>query len=150
MNITIREIKVDDYAILILLFTEFATFEKLPEKMTNTVDKMTDEQDFFNGFVALNDSDEIVGYVTHFYAYYTWIGKSLYMDDLYVKEEFRGHGIGTKLIKKVIEYAKTTNCHKVKWQVSDWNKPAIEFYKSLGASIDSVESNCDLILENTQ
>ena len=146
MNITIREIKVDDFTGLISLFTEFATFEKTPEKMTNTVDRMTVEQEFFNGFVALNDSEEIVGYVTHFFAYYTWIGKSLYMDDLYVKEEFRGHGIGTELINKVIEYAKTTNCQKVKWQVSEWNKPAIEFYKSLGASIDSVESNCDLLL----
>lgn len=146
MNITIREIKADDFIGLISLFTEFATFEKTPEKMTNTVDRMTVEQEFFNGFVALNDSEEIVGYVTHFFAYYTWIGKSLYMDDLYVKEEFRGHGIGTELINKVIEYAKTTNCQKVKWQVSEWNKPAIEFYKSLGASIDSVESNCDLLL----
>lgn len=146
MNITIREIKADDFTGLISLFTEFATFEKTPEKMTNTVDRMTVEQEFFNGFVALNDSEEIVGYVTHFFAYYTWIGKSLYMDDLYVKKEFRGHGIGTGLINKVIEYAKTTNCQKVKWQVSEWNKPAIEFYKSLGASIDSVESNCDLLL----
>jgi len=146
MNITIREIKADDFTGLISLFTEFATFEKTPEKMTNTVDRMTVEQEFFNGFVALNDSEEIVGYVTHFFAYYTWIGKSLYMDDLYVKEEFRGHGVGTELINKVIEYAKTTNCQKVKWQVSEWNKPAIEFYKSLGASIDSVESNCDLLL----
>lgn len=146
MNITIREIKADDFSGLITLFTEFATFEKTPEKMINTVDRMTVEQEFFNGFVALNDSEEIVGYVTHFFAYYTWIGKSLYMDDLYVKEEFRGHGIGTELINKVIEYAKTTNCQKVKWQVSEWNKPAIEFYKSLGASIDSVESNCDLLL----
>lgn len=146
MNITIREIKADDFTGLISLFTEFATFEKTPEKMTNTVDRMTVEQEFFNGFVALNDSEEIVGYVTHFFAYYTWIGKSLYMDDLYVKEEFRGHGIGTELINKVIEYAKTTNCQKVKWQVSEWNRPAIEFYKSLGASIDSVESNCDLLL----
>src|SRR5690554_55313 len=146
MNITIREIKADDFTRLISLFTEFATFEKTPEKMTNTVDRMTVEQEFFNGFVALNDSEEIVGYVIHFFAYYTWIGKSLYMDDLYVKEEFRGHGIGTGLINKVIEYAKTTNCQKVKWQVSEWNKPAIEFYKSLGASIDSVESNCDLLL----
>lgn len=146
MNITIREIKADDFTGLITLFTEFATFEKTPEKMANTVDRMIVEQEFFNGFVALNDSEEIVGYVTHFFAYYTWIGKSLYMDDLYVKEEFRGHGIGTELINKVIEYAKTTNCQKVKWQVSEWNKPAIEFYKSLGASIDSVESNCDLLL----
>jgi GNAT superfamily N-acetyltransferase len=146
MNFTIRAINTDDYPELISLFTEFAAFEKLPEKMTNSVDKMIAEQEYINGFVAINDFGEIVGYVTYFYAYYTWIGKSLYMDDLYVKAEFRGHGIGTKLINEVIKYAKTTNCHKVRWQVSEWNKPAIDFYKSLGASINSVESNCDLLV----
>jgi GNAT superfamily N-acetyltransferase len=144
--ITIRQIKVDDYVELISLFTEFAIFEKLPEKMINSVDKMIAEQEYFNGFVALNGIGEIVGYATYFFAYYTWVGKSLYMDDLYVKAKFRGHGIGTKLINEVIKYAKTTNCHKVRWQVSEWNKPAIDFYKSLGASIDNVESNCDLLV----
>ncbi len=146
IDITIRQIKVDDYVELISLFTEFATFEKLPKKMINSVDKMIAEQEYFNGFVALNDLGEIVGYATYFFAYYTWVGKSLYMDDLYVKAKFRGHGIGTKLINEVIKYAKTTNCHKVRWQVSEWNKPAIDFYKSLGASIDNVESNCDLLV----
>lgn len=115
--------------------------------MSNSVDKMIAEQEYFNGFAAINDLGKIVGYVNYFFAYYTWIGKSLYMDDLYVKEEFRGHGIGTKLINEVIKHAKSTNCHKVRWQVSEWNKPAIDFYKSLGASIDNVESNCDLILK---
>ncbi len=146
MNFTIREIRTSDYVELISLFKEFAIFEKLPEKMTNSIDKMIAEQQYFKGFIAFNDFDQIVGYVTFFYAYYTWIGKSLYMDDLYVKEKFRGQGIGSKLINEIIKYAKTTNCHKVRWQVSEWNKPAIDFYKNLGASIDSVESNCDLLL----
>jgi len=45
----------------------------------------------------------------------------------------------------VIDYAKETKCHKLRWQVSTWNNPAIEFYKSLGAEIDHTEQNCDLI-----
>lgn len=68
------------------------------------------------------------------------------MDDLYVKAAYRGNGIETKLINQVINHAKATNCHKVRWQVSEWNGPAIDFYKSLGATISSVESNCDLLL----
>lgn len=70
----------------------------------------------------------------------------MYMDDLYVKRDFRGNGLGTKLIKKVIEKAKSDKCNKLRWQVSEWNQPAINFYKNLGATVDSVESNCDLSL----
>lgn len=69
------------------------------------------------------------------------------MDDLYVKPEFRINGIGTKLINKVIEFAKDSKCHKLRWQVSKWNKPAIDFYKKIGATIDYIERNCDLILD---
>jgi len=107
---------------------------------------MKKEKEFFNCFVAVNDTKKIVGYVTYFFCYYTWIGKSLYMDDLYIKESFRGQGIGTKLIKEVIDFAKKENCHRLRWQVSSWNKPAISLYKSLGADIDGTEQNCDLLL----
>ncbi|WP_394335214.1 GNAT family N-acetyltransferase [Alkalitalea saponilacus] len=128
------------------MFHEFAEFEKLPDKMVNSVEQMEAESDFINGFVVLNETKTIIGYVTYFFAYYTWIGKSMYMDDLYVKRDFRGSGIGTKLIKKVIEKAKSDKCNKLRWQVSEWNQPAIDFYKNLGATVDSVESNCDLSL----
>ncbi|SKC23495.1 Acetyltransferase (GNAT) family protein [Alkalitalea saponilacus] len=114
--------------------------------MVNSVEQMEAESDFINGFVVLNETKTIIGYVTYFFAYYTWIGKSMYMDDLYVKRDFRGSGIGTKLIKKVIEKAKSDKCNKLRWQVSEWNQPAIDFYKNLGATVDSVESNCDLSL----
>jgi ribosomal protein S18 acetylase RimI-like enzyme len=68
------------------------------------------------------------------------------MDDLYVKNSFRGMGIGTQLINKVIDYAKASKCKRLRWQVSEWNRPAIAFYKSLGATVNGVESNCDLNL----
>jgi len=145
MTVTIRKIDERDFLVLISLFKEFALFEKLPEKMTNSVEQMLREKEYFTGFVALNDADEIVGYATYFFGYYTWIGKSLYMDDLYVRPDFRGAGVGTKLISEVIAFAKAENCKKLRWQVSEWNQPAIDFYKSLGANVDAVESNCDLV-----
>jgi len=145
MDIHIRKIEEMDYESLILLFREFALFEKLPDKMTNSLEQMLEEKDHLSGFVAVNTQNEIIGYVTYFFAYYTWTGKSLYMDDLYVRPEFRAKNVGTKLINRVIAFAKTENCRKLRWQVSEWNQPAIEFYKSMGADIDSVESNCDLI-----
>ena len=145
MTVTIRPIEERDYATLILLFQEFSHFEKLPEKMTNSVEQMLAEKEFLTGLVALNPENEILGYVTYFFGYYTWIGKSLYMDDLYVRPDFRGAGVGTKLINEVIAFAKAENCKKLRWQVSEWNQPAIDFYKSLGANVDAVESNCDLV-----
>lgn len=147
MEIIIRSSDEADYSQIFDLFKEFATFVKLPEKMTNSVDRMNMEKDFFNCFVAETSDKRIIGYVTYFFCYYTWIGKSLYMDDLYVQHEYRAKGIGTKLINKVIEFAKDSKCHKLRWQVSEWNTHAIDFYKKLGATIDSVEQNCDLIFD---
>ena len=147
MEITLRKAEEVDYLQITELFKEFATFEKMPEKMTNTVDKMINEKDFFNCFVAETATKQIIGYATYFFGYYTWSGKSMYMDDLYVKPEYRANGTGTRLINNVIELAKSSQCHKLRWQVSGWNKPAIGFYKSLGASIDGTEQNCDLIFD---
>ena len=145
MTVTIRPIEERDYATLIFLFQEFAHFEKLPEKMTNSVEQMLREKEYLTGFVAVSPEDEILGYATYFFGYYTWIGKSLYMDDLYVRPNLRGAGVRTKLINEVIAFAKAENCKKLRWQVSEWNQPAIDFYKSLGANVDAMESNCDLV-----
>ncbi|WP_159519229.1 GNAT family N-acetyltransferase [Sunxiuqinia indica] len=145
MEAKFRKIKKTDFPKLIELFKEFATFQRMPGKVTNTEKQMLQESDYVNGFVACQGR-EVIGYVTCFFAYYTWIGKSLYMDDLYVKPQFRGQGVGTKLINQVIEFGQAQNCKKLHWQVSEWNQPAIDFYKSIGASVDGVESNCDLPL----
>ncbi len=143
MNFKIRPIKNADYEDLISMFVEFATFQKMPDSVTNSVNQMAEESDFLNGFVVENDSGELIGYATCFYAYFTWIGKSLYMDDLYVKPDYRRKGLGQKLIESVIDKAKADKCKKVHWQVSKWNQNAIDFYKSIGAKVDSVEANCD-------
>jgi len=145
MTVNIRKIETGDFNVLINFFKEFALFEKLPDKMINSVEQMLLEKEYLTGFVAVNSGNQIVGYVTYFFGYYTWIGKSLYMDDLYVQTDSRGLGVGTKLINEVIEFAKAENCKKLRWQVSEWNQPAIDFYKSLGANVDAVESNCDLV-----
>ena len=142
----IREIETEDYEELLKLFREFAVFEKLPHKMTNSVSQMETEVEFIKGFVVIGSDNRMIGYATYFYTYYTWIGKSMYMDDLYVKPGFRGKGIGTDLIGRVIEKAREDRCKKLRWQVSEWNKPAIAFYNNLGAKIDGVQLNCDLNL----
>jgi ribosomal protein S18 acetylase RimI-like enzyme len=147
MHFTIRKIQETDFPVLLSLFMEMAVFETLPDSVTNSLEQMYRDKDYINGFVAINENNEIIAYATYFFTYFTFVGKSLYMDDLYVKKEYRSQKIGSKLIDKVIEFAKSENCSKLRWQVSKWNTPAIEFYKNLGAIIDGVESNCDLMLK---
>lgn len=112
--------------------------------MINSLEQMTKEKAFIDGFTMKDDKNNIIGYVTFFIAYYTWSGKSLYMDDLYVCPQYRGLGLGTNLINQAIAFAKENECNKMRWQVSSWNEAAIKFYKSIGAEIDDVENNCDL------
>lgn len=142
----IRAATKNDFQQLVGLFLEFATFENLQHRMINSLEQMLKEQEFFNGFVAVLSNGQIVGYATWFFTYYTFTGKAMYMDDLYITPDWRGKGLGSLLIKQVITKAKEANCNKLRWQVSEWNGPAIAFYKQLGAEIDEVERNCNLDL----
>ena len=103
---------------------------------------MQEEKDLINFFVA-EDAGHVIGIIVYFFAYYTWVGKSLYVDDLYVKPEYRGKKIGTQLLTKVFEIAKHENCKRVRWQVMDWNERAIGFYRKIGAKTGDKWFNCD-------
>ena len=92
MKYNIRKANVSDFQGILLLIKELAEFENAPEKVLNSVDQMKAEQDCFECFVAVSVEGEIIGMALYFFAYYTWVGKSLYLDDLYVKKEFRGYG----------------------------------------------------------
>lgn len=146
-NIIIREANEKDFPAVLSLIKELATFEKAPDKVTNTIDQMKLEKNFFYCLVAETEEKEIVGMAICFFAYYTWVGKSLYVDDLIVKEKFRRQGIGTLLLRKIFEVARKENCKRVRWQVINWNKAAINLYKKAGAVIDNEWSNCDFDTE---
>lgn len=144
MEIKIRLAEEKDFVQIFDLIHELAVFENQADQLINSPERMMSEKEYFNCYVAETADNKIVGYATFIFCYYTWVGKSLYMDDLYVLPEFRGKGIGTLLIGKVIDYARETGCHRLRWQVSNWNAKAIVFYKSLGAVINETEQNCDL------
>jgi GNAT superfamily N-acetyltransferase len=144
MEIKIRLAEERDFARILELIYELAVFENQTDQLVNSVERMTAEKEFFNCYVAETSDKMIVGYATFIFCYYTWVGKSLYMDDLYVLPAYRGKGIGTLLISKVIDYARESKCHRLRWQVSKWNDRAIVFYKSLGAVINETEQNCDV------
>ena len=144
MNITIRKTEPKDYPAVLELIKELALFERAPEKVTNTVGLMQTEDQYFQSIVAETNDGEIAGMAIYFFAYYTWVGKSLYLDDIVVKEKYRGNKIGTKLLDRVIEFGKENNCKRIRWQVLDWNADAIEFYKKYGAKLDGEWINCDM------
>lgn len=147
MNFSIEKIKDSDFEPLFALFQEFASFQNLLDLVKNSVEQMRREKEYLKGFTVKDENNDMIGYVTYFYTYHTWSGKCIYMDDLYIREKYRGHGLGTLLINKVLEVGKETKCNKMRWQVSNWNNQAIAFYENLGAILNRVEMNCDLELK---
>lgn len=144
MSIRIRNAVEDDFPSVLSLIKELAEFEKAPDKVTNSVELMKMEKDFFHCFVAETDDKEIIGIALYFFVYYTWVGKSLYLEDIFVKSSFRGKNIGTALMEKIFETAKTEDCKRIRWQVLNWNYKAIEMYKKIGAEIDEEWCNCTI------
>jgi ribosomal protein S18 acetylase RimI-like enzyme len=142
MKIIIRKAGENDFPAILSLIKELADFEKAPEKVTNTVEQMKQEKEYFQCFIAETGAGKIVGMALFYFVYYTWVGKSLYLDDIYVKASFRKLRIGTELLRKVFEIARKENCRRVRWQVLNWNKAAIEMYKKCGAEIDNNWLNC--------
>jgi diamine N-acetyltransferase len=136
-----------DFPAILSLIREFAVFQKTPEKVTITEEGMRQNKDLFQGFVAELPGGAIAGFASFFFAYYSWSGKALYLDDLYVRAESRGSGIGKALLLTLVEQARGAGCIKMRWQVSQWNEHAIHFYRSLGAEVDGTELNCDLKLK---
>ncbi len=143
MNFSIRKATEADFPSVLGLIKELAAFENATEKVTNSVEQMITEQEHFDCFVVENEKKEIIAMALYYFTYFTWVGKSLYLDDLYVQEKYRGNKIATALLKKIFKIAKENNCKRVRWQVLDWNTKAIGFYKKIGATIDKEWFNCD-------
>ncbi len=146
-NYTIRKADENDFPQILEMIKELALFERAPDKVINSVEYMKQEKDLFGCLVVENDNSEIIAMALYFYAYFTWVGKSLYLDDLYVKPDYRGKGIGSLLLDEIYEIAKAENCKRLRWQVINWNTPAIKLYEKAGATIDNEWSNCDFDFE---
>lgn len=147
MTITIRHATETDFPAVLSLVKELAAYQQTPEKVLVTIEQMAAEKEYFRCLVAENSQKEIIGIASYFFAYYTWVGKSLYLDDLVVMQSYRGQGVGAKLLDAIINIAKQENCKRVRWLVSDWNHSAIEFYKKRGVEMDTESYVCDLNAE---
>jgi GNAT superfamily N-acetyltransferase len=143
MNIKIRIAVEEDFPGVLGLIKELAAYERSPHKVTNSVELMKKEKDLFRCFVAEAENGEIIGIALYFFAYYTWVGKSLYLEDIYVKEQFRRQNIGTLLLDRIFEVAIDEDCKRVRWQVLNWNTSAINMYRKNGAEVDDEWYNCN-------
>ena len=134
----IRKGEQKDMKSVLELIQELAVFEKEPDAVELTVADL--ERDgfgsnpLFHTFVAEID-ENIVGIALYYYRYSTWKGKTIHLEDLIVKENQRGSGVGFALYSKIIEQGKIDNVRRIEWAVLDWNIQAIEFYKKSGAKI---------------
>lgn len=142
MEVNIRRAVEEDFPAILKLIKELAEYERSPEAVTNTVEQMRREQNHFRCFVADNAEDGIMGMALYFFAYFTWVGKSIYLEDIIVSKQFRNRKIGAALMQRVMQEARDENCKRVRWQVLDWNEPAIGFYRKCGAEISGDWLNC--------
>ena len=134
------------------LVRELALFEKAPEEVITTPEEYArdafGDRSFFEFFVAEDPSDGVVGIALFYFGYSTWKGKILYLDDLVITESWRRKGIGSLLLDRLVHFAKENNAKQVRWQVLDWNQPAIKMYQKVGAQLDEEWINCKLELDD--
>lgn len=140
-NITIREGNPSHFSQILELIHTFSHFQKTPDKVTVTLEQMIADQDLFKCIVAEKDG-KVIGFASYFFAYYSWSGKGLYIDDLYVKDEYRQQQVGKTLWDALLNLGKQHQCKSVRWLVSRWNENAIRFYEKSGATIDDTDMPC--------
>lgn len=136
-NITIRPATAGDAPLILQFIKELAVFEKMENEVVATVEGITaslfSQEATAKALICLVDG-EAVGYAVYFFNYSTWLGKNgLYLEDLYITPKYRKLGAGRKVLKHLAEYAVQRGCGRFEWAVLDWNEPAIDFYRSVGA-----------------
>jgi GNAT superfamily N-acetyltransferase len=134
---TIRPATLADVPIILELIRALATYERAPEAVTATEEQLADvlfgKKPAADVLLAF-EGDAPVGFAVFFYNFSTWLGRpGLYLEDLFVRPEKRGHGYGRALLVHLAKIAHERGCGRMEWAVLDWNEPAIEFYKKLGA-----------------
>ena len=138
MRFTIRDSVKKDMSQVMGLIKELADFENEPNAVLVTVADLEKdgfgENPLFHCFVS-EVEDQIVGIALVYARYSTWKGSVVHLEDLIVKENMRGSGIGSALLSRVVEYAHSLGVKRVSWEVLDWNEPAIKFYESKGANV---------------
>ena len=135
-NLVIRNAKEEDVSTLLSLIKEIAEYEKMSDQVIATEETLVEsifKNNRANALILEVDNKEI-GYCIYFYNFSTFIGRSgIYIEDIFIKKEYRGNGFGSEIFKFLARKAKEEGCKRIEWSCLDWNEPSIKFYKSLGA-----------------
>ena len=137
--LSIRDATPADVPLILDFIRLLAEYEREPDAVVAT------EQDLLrDGFgpepkyrcIIADWDGKPAGFAFFFFNYSTWLGKpGIYLEDLFVHPEMRGKGIGKALLQKLAQIAVQENCYGIRWQVLEWNEPAIKFYETLGAKV---------------
>ena len=140
MELLVRKGKREDCKAVLELIKELAVFEREPDAVDVSLSQLEEDgfgDDPIYDLLIGEINGEVRGMALYYEKYSTWKGRAIYLEDLIVTESSRGKGLGMKLFRAVIQEAYERSAGRMEWQVLDWNQPAIDFYKNMGAAIES-------------
>jgi len=151
MATTIRAATPADVPQILAFIRALAAYERAPDAVTATEEGLMRDgfgpNPFYSCLIAEHDGQP-AGFALYFFNYSTWMGRpGIYLEDIFVQPEFRGLGIGKALLKQVAAIAVEKGCPRLQWEVLDWNTPAIEFYRAMGAEFLDEWRNVRIIAE---
>lgn len=139
--LNIRPTTLADAPLMMAMIRELAEFERELDQVNATAEDLVREgfgpNPRFHALIAEWDGQP-AAYAVYFLAFSTWAGRPhLFIEDLFVREQFRRKGIGKALLQRMAAIAREQGCYGMRWEVLNWNTPAIEFYRSLGATLQT-------------
>lgn len=135
-NFKLRETVQEDAGLILSLIKEIADYENMSDEVIATEESLVQSifVDKRAEVVIAELNGEAIGYALYFFNYSTFIGKEgLYLEDIYIKPDFRAGGLGKEIFKFLGKIAKENGCKRMEWTCLNWNKSSIKFYQSLGA-----------------
>jgi len=135
-NFTIRQANINDVSTILSFIKALAEYEDMSDQVVATEELLKEwlfEKKKAEVLLAM-EGDTPVGFALYFFNFSTFLGRAgIYLEDLFVKEEYRGKGYGKALLKELARIAVEEGCGRLEWCCLDWNQPSIDFYLSLGA-----------------
>lgn len=147
MKLATRKAMRSDCPFILELIKDLAHFEKAPEQVKVSVEQLEKDgfgEDPLYEAQILTVDNTPAGFFLYYYRYSTWKGRSLYLEDLYVKPEFRRLGLAKLAFSELSKIALDKDCGRMEWQVLDWNENAIKFYETFDCDLDGEWINCRL------
>ena len=136
MSLRFRNAERKDTVLILQFIKELAEYEKMLDEVV--ADEIMLEEWIFDKqkaeVIFAMEGEKEIGFALYFHNFSTFLGRAgIYLEDLYVKPEYRGKGYGKAILKKLASIAVERGCGRLEWSCLDWNKPSIDFYLSLGA-----------------